>query len=437
MAPEWVSLRLGSVCTKIGSGATPRGGKETYLESGEFTLIRSQNVYNDRFSHNGLAFLSKAQADQLSNVEVQIGDVLVNITGDSVARVCQVDPTVLPARVNQHVAIVRPDPQILDPEFLRYYLIQNTSQNHLLSLAGGGATRNALTKAMLESLEIRAPKDVALQRRIARTLGTLDDKIELNRRMAATLEEMARALFKSWFVDFDPVRAKAEGRPTGLPPDIDALFPDELAESEVGLIPKGWKPGSIKDLCEMLVNGSTPSRGRAEFWTDGTIPWFRTGELSDSFLLDAGEKITPVGYAGSSTKLLPRHSVVMAIYAAPTVGRLGITTMDATFNQAMTGMVAKTEIGPWFLFESLYWLRQWFNDRANGAAQQNISKAIVEEAPVVRPTRALLSVFNMMAEPLFMRREKIEMECKVLSEVRDTLLPKLISGEIEVAGGSA
>jgi type I restriction enzyme S subunit len=280
---------------------------------------------------------------------------------------------------------------------------------------------------MLSRLTIPVP-DWDTQVSIGKSLLDLDRKIELNRRMAATLEEMARAIFKSWFIDFDPVHAKAAGRPTHLPPEIDALFPDSFEDSGFGSIPRGWEMAKIKDLCDILVNGSTPSRGQAEYWEDGTIPWFRTGELSDGFLLEAGETITTAGHTRSSTKLLPRHSVVMAIYAAPTVGRLGITTRDATFNQAMTGMMAKSEIGPWFLFESLYQLRRWFNDRANGAAQQNISKAIVEEAPVVVPYDSLLAAFNSIAAPLYERREALEVQSKSLAEIRDTLLPKLISG---------
>ncbi|HRJ22000.1 MAG TPA: restriction endonuclease subunit S, partial [Bryobacteraceae bacterium] len=251
-----------------------------------------------------------------------------------------------------------------------------------------------------------------------------------NNRMAATLEETARAIFKSWFIDFDPVRAKSEGRPTHLPPEIDALFPDSFEESELGPIPAGWVPATIRDICTTIVNGSTPSRGRAEFWDSGTIPWFRTGELSDGFLLDAAEKITPAGHSGSSTKMLPRYSVVMAIYAAPTVGRLGITTSDATFNQAMTGMVPKHDVGPWYLFERLYSLRQWFNDRANGAAQQNISKAIVEDAPVVLPSKGILDAYNELVAPMYHRRETLAGESLTLAAIRDSLLPKLISGEI-------
>ncbi|MFC6689152.1 hypothetical protein [Jhaorihella thermophila] len=143
------TLRLGDFCSKIGSGATPRGGKDSYLEIGPFALIRSQNVYNHGFERTGLAYISENQANALSNVEVQTGDVLLNITGDSVARACQVTDDVLPARVNQHVAIIRPDGQNVDARFLRYYLVSPTMQAEMLALASAGATRPALTKGMI------------------------------------------------------------------------------------------------------------------------------------------------------------------------------------------------------------------------------------------------------------------------------------------------
>ncbi len=208
MGGEWTTFRLGDVCPKIGSGATPRGGSSVYLDSGEIALVRSQNIYNDGFHRDGVVYLTCQHAAELANVEVVEQDVLLNITGDSVARVCQIDPGILPARVNQHVAIIRPDPERLWSRFLRYFLVSPEMQVHMLSLAGAGATRNALTKGMIESFEVPAPSDVQDQRAIAHILGTLDDKIELNRRMSETLEAMARAFFKSWFVDFNPVRAK-------------------------------------------------------------------------------------------------------------------------------------------------------------------------------------------------------------------------------------
>jgi type I restriction enzyme S subunit len=125
MMGEWSTFQLGNVCTKIGSGATPRGGSSVYLQNGSYSLIRSQNIYNDGFHRNGLAFIGDDHANDLNNVEVLPDDVLLNITGDSVARCCQVDISVLPARVNQHVAIIRPDPKKLDPRFLRYFMVSD------------------------------------------------------------------------------------------------------------------------------------------------------------------------------------------------------------------------------------------------------------------------------------------------------------------------
>ena len=259
----WREVVLGDVCTKIGSGATPRGGRDVYLAEGPYTLVRSQNVYNDGFHRDGLAFIGERHADELKNVEIFQEDVLLNITGDSVARVCQVAPDVLPARVNQHVAIIRPDSVNLDAGYLRYCLVTPEMQTLLLSWAGSGGTRNALTKGMIESLEIPLPA-LSEQRAIAHVLGTLDDKIELNRRMDETLEAMARALFKSWFVDFEPVRAKMEGRwrrgesLPGLPAEHYDLFPDRLVDSELGEVPEGWE---VKALGEVVdLNPSEPMK---------------------------------------------------------------------------------------------------------------------------------------------------------------------------------
>ena len=145
MAGEWTAFRLGNACTKIGSGATPRGGSSVYLDRGDVALIRSQNVYNDGFRRDGLVYITESHANQLANVEVLPGDVLLNITGDSVARACQVAPGVLPARVNQHVAIIRTDPRQLWPRYLRFFLVSPAMQAHMLQLASAGATRNALT----------------------------------------------------------------------------------------------------------------------------------------------------------------------------------------------------------------------------------------------------------------------------------------------------
>jgi type I restriction enzyme S subunit len=240
-------LRLGSHCSKIGSGATPRGGKDSYLKSGPFRLIRSQNVHNWGFEHDGLVWISEKQAEALDNVAVLPGDVLLNITGDSVARSCQVDESILPARVNQHVAIIRPDQNYIDPQFLRFFLISPEMQSLMLAYAGAGATRNALTKAMIENFKIpRFPIEV--QREIGKTLGALEQKINLNRQMNATLEAAARAVFEDWFIDFGPTRAKMEGRAAYLSPELWASFPDDI---DIGLgLPRGWSFEPVSKLFE-------------------------------------------------------------------------------------------------------------------------------------------------------------------------------------------
>ncbi|MDR0479165.1 MAG: restriction endonuclease subunit S [Burkholderiaceae bacterium] len=410
---EWREVLLGSVCSKIGSGATPRGGKDAY-RGGATALIRSQNIYNDQFIRSGLVFIDDAQADELGNVVVKEDDVLLNITGDSVARCCQVASDVLPARVNQHVAIIRPKPDALDAKFLRYVLVSPPMQAHLLALASAGATRNALTKAMIESLSICAPP-IEEQRAIAHILGTLDDKIELNRRMNETLEAMARALFKSWFVDFDGVAAK------------------DMQESELGLIPKGWRVGTIEDLCESITSGGTPARKKSEFWADGKIPWFKTGELHDGPLLDSEEKITETALQNSSCKLWPSGTILFALYASPTVGRLGVLTAPGTSNQAAAGLIAKKSIGLPFLRRILIQVREQLQNIAAGAAQQNINLGILKSHRVVLPPENLAYCYSDIIDCFDEKQNSLAVQSQSLSQLRDILLPKLISGELLLA----
>lgn len=172
-------MMLKDVCTKIGSGATPRGGKEAYKETG-ISLIRSQNVLDYSFSTDGLAYIDDVQARQLENVTVQKDDVLLNITGDSVARACIVNNQYLPARVNQHVAIVRGNSEIVLQSYILYFLQMKKSE--LLQIASGGATRNALTKAVIEGLEINVPS-LDMQHKIVAALDAIQAKIAINQKI--------------------------------------------------------------------------------------------------------------------------------------------------------------------------------------------------------------------------------------------------------------
>ena len=436
---EWRNMKLGEVCTKIGSGATPRGGKKTYLQEGPFALIRSQNVYNDGFHREGLALISDEQADDLRNVDVLQEDVLLNITGDSVARVCQVDPAILPARVNQHVAIVRPDPTKLDAKFLRYYLASPHVQSMLLSWADSGSTRKALTKQMIEFFEVSAPVDVSEQRAIAHILGTLDDKIELNRRMNETLEEMARALFKSWFVDFDPVRAKMGGRwcrgqsLPGMPAALYDLFPDCLVDSELGEIPAGWEVRALGDLCHKPQYGYTASAKDEQ----AGPKFLRITDINKKAWIDWGSvpycKIAEGDYGKYR---LISGDLLIARMADPGHGVLIEEDLEAVFASYLIRFrpVHRTHarLLQYWLRSDRYW--ELVSGRAAGTTRTSLNAKVLSRFPVVVPSIRIAAAFGKHIASLRSRVVACASESFTLLATRDLLLPKLISGELRLEG---
>jgi type I restriction enzyme S subunit len=338
------------------------------------------------------------------------------------------------AVLNQRVCkIVPKSGHWLDREFLRFALRSPLKE---IESAKTGTTVIHLNKTDMERMKVLwPPRDY--RHAIAHILGTLDDKIELNRRMSETLEAMARALFKAWFVDFEPVRAKMEGRwqrgqsLPGLPAHLYDLFPDRLVDSELGEIPEGWEVARVDDLCARVENGGTPSRMEPIYW-GGSIPWFKTGELTDGPLLASEETITEEGLSSSSCKLWPIGTILIALYASPTVGRLGILEVPAAANQACSALLARPEYGNLFLFYILLATRERLQQIAVGAAQQNISQQAVRDHKVIVPPAAIARAFHDSAEALYRRRVGLISESRTLAALRDALLPKLIRGEIRV-----
>ena len=426
-ASGWAPIRLGPVCAKIGSGATPRGGSDVYLDKGPYSLIRSQNIYNEGFHRDGLAFIGEDHAAELGNVEVLEDDVLLNITGDSVARCCQVDPSVLPARVNQHVAIIRPDPERLVPRFLRYVLVSPEMQDRLLSWAGSGGTRNALTKGMIESLEILAPEDPGEQRAIAHILGTLDDKTELNRRMNETLEAMARALFKSWFVDFDPVRAKAEGGDPGLPKPLADLFPDRFEDSELGEIPAGWGVESLSDLVAL----------NPETWTKETRPnlidyvdlsntkWGHIEAVTTYLQQDAPSRAQRVLRPGDTIvgTVRPGNGSYALISESGLTGSTGFAALRPLKTEYTEFVYCAATAA-----ENIEALSRL----ADGGAYPAVRPEVIAATQVIKSGDAVVERYSLVARPLLAKIAANEGESHFLAAIRDALLPKLISGEVRV-----
>ncbi len=426
MGGEWRNISLGKACSKIGSGATPRGGKEAYL-GGDTALIRSQNIYNDRFVHDGLAFIDDKQANELKNVVVEKGDVLLNITGDSVARCCQVDADVLPARVNQHVAIIRPNAEVLDAAFLRYSLVSPSLQAHLLALASAGATRNALTKTMIESLSIAAPS-ITEQRAIAHILGTLDDEIELNRRRNQTLEAMARALFKDWFVDFGPVRAKMEGQDPYLPADLWQLFPDRLDNKGK---PEGWEIVPASELIEF--NPTEPLR-------KGTpAPYLDMASLSTS---GSWPEPPVTRDFGSGMRFRNGDTLLARITPCLENGKTAFVQClpDDTVGWGSTEYIVMRPKAPvpaeyaYLLARDDAFREHAIRSMTGTSGRQRAQGDSVAAFRLASPRNE--NIWHALSKHVAPTFESIRSNAKAsetLSALRDTQLPKLISGELRIA----
>jgi len=408
---EWKKYKLGKICTKIGSGATPRGGQEAYLESGEYALIRSQNVLDFTFSYNGLAFINEEQANKLNNVALEKNDVLLNITGDSVARVCQVPNSLLPARVNQHVAIIRPQKDILDNFFLKYYLLNPNFKNLLLNISSVGATRNAITKGMIEDLEINLP-DLKTQQRIASILSSLDDAIELNQQINKTLEEMAKAIYKEWFVDFNYPNA------TG-----------KFQETEVGKIPAGWKVYTIGDLVDTI--SETYKFGKKE-----KIIFLNTGDiLEGKFLHRNYSKIASLpGQAKKSIKI----NDILFSEIRPENKRFAFVNFDADEYVVSTKLMVlrSKKINPLLIYflltreEILKQLQHLAESRSGTFPQITFNQ--LKDLKISLPNDETLDKFIKYLEGYYNQSKQIIEENQSLINLRDTLLPKLMKGEIEI-----
>jgi type I restriction enzyme S subunit len=276
---------------------------------------------------------------------------------------------------------------------------------------------------------ITVPRDIDEQRAIAHILGSLDDKIELNRRMNETLEEMARALFRSWFVDFDPVRAKAEGRDTGLPSHIADLFPDSFEESELGEIPKGWPSTKLRDTCSAIFSGGTPITTEATYW-NGDIRWLSSGETRTAFVTDTKE-----GVLNSSTRFASRSSTVIASAGqGKTRGQTSLLLIDAYVNQSVVVLQADHAVSSdLFLFFDLARRYEEFRRVSDSSSSRgSLTTKILSDIPVLVPPKTIVDCFERVVSPMIARIRAGCGESRTLGQLRDALLPKLISGELRV-----
>lgn len=334
-----------------------------------------------------------------------------------------------PTTFESSIIRARPDRAKADPLYL-YYFFNSRIGLHCLDAIRRQVAVAGVTGSDLSRLEIPIPP-LSEQRAISHILGTLDDKIELNRRMNETLEAMARAIFKSWFVDFDPVRAKAEGRDHGLPKHIEDFFPDRFDDSELGEIPVGWKVVSFLDVADLL-SGGTPSTTIAEYW-NGDIPWVSAKDVSGAsgkFLLETEKTISQLGVDNSSTKILPAFTTI--ITARGTVGSYCLLGKEMAMNQTNYGLRARNGIGSYFVFFSTVEMIDRLRQHAYGTIFDTITTKTFHDTMIIKPPKPVLEKFEIFVKHIMAKVLSNEHESRTLSTLRDTLLPKLISGELRV-----
>ena len=378
--------KLKDICLKIGSGATPKGGKEAYCDEG-ISLIRSQNVLDFTFSYDGLAHINDQQAEKLSNVEVKPQDILLNITGDSVARVCTVDPRALPARVNQHVAIIRPDENRVLSSYILYFL--QMIKPYLLQIAAGGATRNALTKSMIENLELEVP-DILSQKKIVSVLDDIQGKIRDNNEINKNLSDLLQAIYQKQFGEV------SLGANQGILSDICSYSKEKVAVSELNvntyfstenMLPE--KAGSTKATSLPTTLQTTACR-KGDTLISNIRPYFKKIVYCEDM-------------CGCSTDVL-YFTPVQSQYAA-------------------------------YLFSTLYTDKffAFMVAGSKGTKMPRGDKQQIMTYPVILPAENELEEFNAIAFPVLEQLNSNKAENKRLSALRDALLPKLMSGELDVS----
>ncbi|MGA9771410.1 MAG: restriction endonuclease subunit S [Blastocatellia bacterium] len=395
-------------------------------------LLRGDNIVQGKLRWDDAKYWPSELAVGLDEVALEADDVVLAMdrpwieAGLKYARMTESD---LPAFLVQRVARLRAKP-LLNQRFLFYVIGSREFTQYILAVQTGTAVPHISAK-QIGDFEFPFPP-IEEQQKTVDLLGAIDDKIELNRKMNATLEQLAQALFKSWFVDFDPVKAKAAGRALeGMDAATAALFPSKFEENKVELIPKGWRVCTISDLVK-AVGGATPDTKQADYWERGIHHWATPKDLSrlsSPVLLESERRITDAGLKRIGSGLLPVGTVLMSSRAP--IGYLAISEIPVAINQGFIGMIPKQGISNLFV---LFWAKfnqQAILDRANGSTFLEISKASFRPIPMICPDEKVMTAFDNIVRLLYQRIVINETEILRLAEIRDLFLPKLISGQIQ------
>jgi len=438
---HWEFTTLGAVCER-GGGSIQTGPFGSQLHASDYVTvgvpsIMPTNIGENRIIEDGIVRITEADANRLGQHRLRAGDIVYSRRGDVEKR----------ALVRGHeegwlcgtgCLKVRLGSGVVDPLFASFFLGHPAIREWIVRHAVG-ATMPNLNTSIMSAVPFAVPP-MEEQESIAAVLGALDDKIELNRRMNATLESMARSLFQSWFVDFDPVRAKLDGqRPTGLDDATADLFPIGFHESPLGLIPLGWEFKSADSLAVVGI-GKTPPRKEHQWFSENPsdIPWMSIRDLGSAsvFIGQTAEFLTCEAVDRFRVRTIPDNTVVLSFKL--TMGRVAITDGAMLSNEAIAhfNLNAETPIGPAYLYCYL----KGFGYAQLGSTSSiatAINSDMVRGIRVLTPPRAVAEAFERMVRPMFDKIKLLGRQSRTLTFLRDTLLPKLLSGELSAAGVEA
>ena len=403
--------------------ATPK-----WTDSG-VVVLRNQNIKGGRLDLSTPSFTDEEHYKGRTKRAIPTAGDIVITREAPMGDVCLI-PEGLRCCLGQRQVLLRPDPNKVDARFLLFALQSPYIQFQIGWNEGTGSTVSNLRIPVLESLKIPTPP-MPLQVEIATTLGALDDRITLLRETNATLEAIAQALFKSWFVDFDPVRAKMEGRiPEGMDEATAALFPDGCEESELGLVPRGWRVGRVSDLGDVICGKTPPTAQPENYGTD--VPFITIPDMHNVLVVTATNRsLSRIGADTQRKKYLPPGSICISCIATP--GLVVRVTVASQTNQQINSVVP---LDVWRRAFPLFLLRR-IGDAvrvagSGGSVFHNLNKSGFEEIKVLLTTGDLAQRFDDIVEPLISKIISNQMQAQTLATLRDTLLPRLISGQLRL-----
>lgn len=403
-----------------------------------YPFISFKDVLDNIFLPRQPVNLVQSTAQERESCSVVRGDVFLTRTSEtqedlgmsSVALSDYPDAT-----FNGFTKRLRPkDPRSIVPEYAAYFF-RSPRFRAAITAFSSLSTRASLNNDILGRLTIPLP-DLGIQERVGLTLRSLDDKIEHNRRTSRALEGLARAMFKAWFVDFEPVHAKAAGATSfpGMPPEAFAALPTRFTASPppLGQVPEGWEVRPIGELVS-VKGGATPSTKVAEYWDGGTHHWATPKDLSglqDPVLLGTERQITAAGVERISSGMLPIDAVLLSSRAP--VGYTALAKVPVAVNQGFIAMVCDGKLPPHYALHWTLSVMEEIKSRASGTTFPEISKAGFRPIQALVPAPPVVAAFESIVRTLFDLITANARESRKLAELRDYLLPKLLSGEVRV-----